>query len=443
MKRLLAVLMMVLLLAGCGQTEKPADEVSGDALQAVLPAPEERETLSEQRVPLESMPELETQSESESVVKPTPTPESETEPEPKKEPEIDWGAAAAQVYTAITDQKEFSVQVEEIDGTLTDFTIREGENDWNADGLEYSFAGYTWTPATLEDWHALTASEERGTKLTFSVPEELSLVCFEGGDIVELVREGTVSYVRAVNPKEGQEPFEGKLYHLLDMIAEDAMSEQVWSVAVDASLSAEDAAKQLTEKIVEAYHAVPDWVTWKPVDVRMVGAEVYDIYRGTPEQFCFHMGIEVSLKDPMAPEAIYWQAGAGLAEPNEAGFSGWGRQVLVEKTADGLWMPVEWGTGGYMVLPRMNWKTASVEQLVEGFCLTEGQTHDWLAAYYLLELPVEEMTRLPAILDQLTEGEIRDLCGTLGKCLREYDYWNWTVDTLRPVLGKYGGYLGA
>ena len=90
MKRLLAVLMMVLLLTGCGQTEKPADEVSGDALQAVLPAPEERETLSEQRVPLESMPELETQSESESVVKPTPTPESETEPEPKKEPEIDW-----------------------------------------------------------------------------------------------------------------------------------------------------------------------------------------------------------------------------------------------------------------------------------------------------------------------------------------------------------------
>ena len=38
MKRLLAVLMMVLLLAGCGQTEKPADEVSGDALQDPLVA---------------------------------------------------------------------------------------------------------------------------------------------------------------------------------------------------------------------------------------------------------------------------------------------------------------------------------------------------------------------------------------------------------------------
>ena len=55
----------------------------------------------------------------------------------------------------------------------------------------------------------------------------------------------------------------------------------------------------------------------------------------------------------------------------------------------------------------------------------------------------EELARLPEILNQLTEAESADLCATLGSCLREYDYWAWSVDTLKGVLGSYGPLLDA
>ena len=103
------------------------------------------------------------------------------------------------------------------------------------------------------------------------------------------------------------------------------------------------------------------------------------------------------------------------------------------------------GTGGSAVdLPL---SAAGVEaplsELVDAFFLTEGWSHDWIVPYYILEHPAEDMAALPALLDQRTEEEARELCGVLGDCLRTADYWDWTPETLAAALGSYGAYLNA
>jgi hypothetical protein len=84
-----------------------------------------------------------------------------------------------------------------------------------------------------------------------------------------------------------------------------------------------------------------------------------------------------------------------------------------------------------------------VEELVEVFCLTKGNTHEYLAPNYILQRSGEELAVMPEILDQLTMEEAVELCTVLGDCLREYDYWEWTAETLAPVLGGYGNLLNA
>ena len=153
------------------------------------------------------------------------------------------------------------------------------------------------------------------------------------------------------------------------------------------------------------------------------------------------MGLEVKIEDPMAPEAIYWQAGAGLDTPDEEGFCGWDRQVLAEKNEDGNWVITDWGTGGYSVNPQKPEEKPQLDWLVELFCLTEGFTHDQIVPYLLLERSDEEIATLPAILDQLTEAEALELCAALGNHLREADSWRWSIDLLAPLLGEYGAYL--
>ena len=86
---------------------------------------------------------------------------------------------------------------------------------------------------------------------------------------------------------------------------------------------------------------------------------------------------------------------------------------------------------------------APLSELVDAFFLTEGESHDWLVPCYILEHPAEDMAALPALLDQRTEEEARELCGVLGDCLRTADYWDWTPETLAAALGSYGAYLNA
>lgn len=447
MKRLMAVLLM-LLLTGCGQSEPPVCGTPDAQPQAVA------ETISgvfqEQNIPLTPAPETlaEEWREPVPVVKveePVPAVKLE-EPvlaeEPAEDENGNLAAVAAAAYQEITKDLTFTVWMTAPDETVTYLNIIP-DYAWNVRGMEQGFEwSYRWSPAALEDWQAQMAQQERGYVLCLE-SGETSIACCSGGDVVEVVRNDQVTYLRAVNPREG-DPFEGKLYDGLILIAEDAVSARVWDVAVDGSLSAAAAAEQIAVQVAENYRNVPDWVQWKPLDIRTDGTEVYDLYKGTPQQFCCGMGFRVKLADFEGVNAGYWQAGAGLGDADAEGYYGWGSGVYVTQDEAGDWRFRGMGTGGVFVEPPVVWETATVEQLVEVFCLTEGNTHEWFAPNFLLQLPEEELCRLPGILDQLTEGESRDLCATLGRCLRNYyGCWDWTVDSLKAVLGDYGTWLDA
>ena len=115
----------------------------------------------------------------------------------------------------------------------------------------------------------------------------------------------------------------------------------------------------------------------------------------------------------------------------------------MERNEEGDWAVLDRGTGGYTVNPEWPAEKPWLDWLVEVFCLTEGLTHDWIAPHQILSLPPDQMERMPAILDQLTETEARDLCTAMGYVLKESPGHYYTVDTLRPLLGDYGEWLDA
>ena len=220
------------------------------------------------------------------------------------------------------------------------------------------------------------------------------------------------------------------------------MSAAVWDVTADGTLPPEEAAKQMAEQIAENYGNVPNWVEWKPRDVQRNRAEVYDVYHGMPEQFCYEIDLRVLLDETTLYTSM-WSAGAGVQDQEKDGYWHWGAQVLVEKNEMGNWAFVDRGTGGYTVTPQVDRDCSELERMVEIFCLTEGLTHDWIIPCRILELSDEEIAMLPGILDQLTEAEGRDLCAALSRCIRETDSWRWSNDTLAPLLGDYGVWLDA
>ena len=354
-------------------------------------------------------------------------------------------AEAVGLYQVITDAETFRITVEEPDGTETVFDIVKGENDGNVAGRQQTFTDYTWSAAPEADWNALLASKDRGYLLTVASRDgKAAIRCCSESDLVAMEQDGKTSYYQAVNPKEGQEPYAGKLYGNLEMIARDAVSHQVWAVTAKGALSPAKAAEDLAEQVAENYRSVPAWVDWKPLDTRAGKTEVYDLYLGEPQQFCCNMGLRVKLEDPESAEAGYWQAGAGLDEPDSQGYCGCGSQVYVVKNADGDWAIRDRGTGGYFVQPPVEYEKATAAQLVEIFQLTEGETHDWRIPYYLLALPRAELSRLPAAMDGLTEEEARELCRLLEKNLdRTKETGAWTREDLQAVLGKYGDLLDA
>ena len=458
MKRVLAICMVLFLLVGCSRTDPvPAEPetpptAEQQQIEAVepIPEPEPIPVPEPETIPApEPIPEPEQTAEPEQLPVSEPVPEEPVTQEEAQTPAQESGElaeAAAAVYREITEGRTFHVWILEPDGTVTKQTVEPGRNDWNVASREYVFGNYLWTEATEEEWNELERSETRGNRLDLSEPGEWgvrNLFCYSGGDLVCLVDETEVRYLRAVNPREGEQ-FEWKLYGALEIIAQDAMSREVLYVTVDGSLSPQEAAGRMAEKIAENYRSVPGWVVWKPVSVKAERAEVYDLYRGTPEEFCFNLGLGVKVTDPMAREAAYWQVGSGLGEPDENGFCGWGREVLVRKDDEGNWSVLELGTGGSSVAPEWPAGKPWAAWLVELFCLTEGITHDRLVPVQLLSLTSDQMAALPELLDQLTEAESRELCSALGALLRQEDRtWEYTVETLKPLLGDYGVWLDA
>ena len=429
MKRVLAMCLVLLMLTGCARKEpapvQPEVETPPPVEEVETPAPEP-----------EPVPEPAPAPQPEPVPEPEPEPIPEPEPEPVPEP--DWCALVQETYVSVTDREQFYMQILEYDGDWTDLTIVRGENDWNVEGRESGFSGYQWSPAAAEEWAVLDNTD--GNLLMLMADEENCIACRSGSDVVQVIRNGEVFYLLAVNPREG-EPFEWKVYGLLEDIAEDAMAYQVWYITADGGLSPEEAAWELARQMAENHKQVPEWVDWSVVDMEATDAAVFDLYRGDPEQFCFDM--EWRLQLPDTPLDVYWVAGAGASEPDEEGWRTYYAQGLVERNENGDWAVLDRGTGGYTVNPEWPAEKPWLDWLVELFCLTEGLTHDSITPNQILSLPPDQMEKLPAILDQLTEAEAQDLCEALGRNLREQEYSYYTVETLQPLLGDYGAYLGA
>ena len=438
MKRVLVMLMVLLLLTGCsGNDPTPVEPEEPPVAQEELSAPESEQVPVPTPEP-EPAPEPERapETEPEPVVKPEP----EREPEPTVEPETEedlntelipeWEAFAANAYQTITDREEFLILIGQ-EGAETELVFSQTLDEMSPVYFVNSFANYAWSEADSADWIAM-AQEPDAMQLSFSLPGELSFTCRENGNIVEIADQTKITYLRV----EG-----GFLYDLLKLVPEEFVARQVWDVTVDGSISEKEAAGRMAEKIAENYRSVPDWVSWKAESVRAERAEVYDIYRGTPEEFCFNLGLAVKVADPMAAEAGYWQAGSGLGEADEDGFYGWNVQVWVRRDEAGAWSLEGWGSGGVAVLPEKPEEKPELDWLVEAFCLTEGLSHDWVVPNQLLNLDPEVLADLPAVLDQLTEAESRDLCETLGKLLDENDCWILEKEDLILLLGEYAPYL--
>lgn len=435
MKRLLSVLVLMAILMGCAaQTVTPAPkpdvqetpaEESVPAAQKPVPAPE---------VPKAEQPEL-PEEPAEPEKEPDPAPAATPAPAPN--PQILRQRQATQAYLDITRREQFSVVVQDEDGALWEIDIVQGVNDWNVAGLEGYFDRFDWSAAAEADWETQT-----GVILSLTVPGEASFSCRKNSDLIKLTTPEETLYLRAVKSAAAEDVYLTDVYSLLDHIGEDAYYDAVWHVTADGTLAPQEAARTLTEAVAAGYAAVPDWIGWKPLEVRAAGAEVFDLYYGEPQQFCFNLGIQIRLEDPLSADTMAWQVGSGLGEPDEEGWYSWGRQVLAEKNADGNWSPVSRGTGGYSVNPVKPDNRPQLDWLVELFCLTEGFTHDHIAPYLILERSEEELARLPELLDQLTEQEGRALCLALQKDLRD-GHAIHTEECLTTLLGDYAAYLDA
>ncbi len=352
-------------------------------------------------------------------------------------------AEAAAIYDAISETQNFTVTVEEPDGTLTVLRITPDNTRNTASrsvGLGNSF---TWSEADETDWTSQLAAEDRGNLLTLvSASGQVSLGCCSGGDVVCWRQNDVNAYARAVNPLEGV-PYEGKVYDDMVVIAEDAMNALVWTGTVDGAMDMETAAAQLAASAAEEYRNVPCWVDWRPLDVQVEQAAVYDAYLGMPEQFCFEVVFRVLL-DETALYTSQWSAGAGVYDQEPDGYWHWITRVYARKNEVGDWYCADRGTGRIPVLPPVSGEGAArIADLVDAFYLTEGLSHEIMIPSAILEMPEEWQWDLSKLLNQRTKEEAEALCHALESYLRESAVPQMTLQNLKDLLGSYGVYVDA
>lgn len=352
-------------------------------------------------------------------------------------------SSVMEAYAAITKDLTFTLDVTAEDAEPLTLSITP-ESAWNVAGRENLFPdSYQWEPSSASTFGVQwTDMENRGLCFTMTAPDgETTLQCCTGGDVVLWTVDGETHYACVTAAAEGESGLSG----LLQGIAEDALWDAAFcGPAVDgAETDYEEIARQLNAAMAENVRHVPDWVSWKPLDFQANGASVFDAYYGEPENFCAGLGFRLLVDDPYGEMASSWQAGAGLGEPDVDGYYGYGGEVSIRRNTDGDWSCDGLATGGSSVSLPLSaaGAEAPLSELVDAFFLTEGWSHDWLVPCYILEHPAEDMAALPALLDQRTEEEARELCGVLGQCLRDSTWDNWTVETLAAALGRYGAYL--
>ena len=354
-------------------------------------------------------------------------------------------SSAMAAYAKITENLTFFLDVEQDDATGITLSITP-ESAWNVEGQENLFPdSYQWEPSSAAAWGEQW-SDIKGRGRLFAMTAldgETTLQCCTGGDVALWTVDGETHYARVTAAEDGG----SGLDDLLQGIAEDALWASAFfgPTADGTETDYGEIARQLGEAMAENVRAVPDWVSWKPLDFQAGEVSVFDAYYGEPANFCAGLGFRLLVDDPYGMMANRWQAGAGLGEPDADGYYGYGGAAAIRKNADGDWYCADMGTGGYSVeLPlSASGEEAPLPELVDAFFLTEGTSHDWLVPNYILQHTADEMEALPALLDQRTEAEARELCAALGTCLRDADYWDWTTETLARALESYGAYLDA
>lgn len=354
---------------------------------------------------------------------------------------------AVAAFEEIAKDKTFAILIAETADSGPDIIDITPENSYNLSNRRlYLPVSFVWSAAKKADWERQMAGET-GYVLSLCSPDGATVMrCCEKGDVVAWKQDGQEFYARAVNPKEG-ELFEEKIYHFFRLLADNAVSHQVWySASVDGDITDLNAvAADLCVRIAENYRNVPDWVGWKPLDVQPGNVKVFDVYRGQPEQFCADMGFWVQVEDIQSADAGYWMAGAGLDQQGTGSLKdhwSWNLEVHVVKDANGDWYCSDRGSGGYsVVLPETGKDGPSLEGLVDAFYLTEGFSHDWLIPYHILERLPEQLADLPALLAQRTAEEQTAMQEMLVGVLRENKdlFPDWTEQTLVELLSREGG----
>lgn len=346
------------------------------------------------------------------------------------------GDQADQVYERLS-ATSFAAAVEGEDGQRWEFTI-DPEKIYNDPGGSLAVY-FLWSEAGQEAWNA-----QQGYRLTCtSQSGEDSIGVCSGGDVVRIQTGDTVTYLKAVYKDNSSYYPESMIFRGLLMPLEDVIAQGVWDNAVvDGSVTdLETVAAQLTEQIARGYRELPDFLVWKPNDVQIQEnpQRVFDAWHGESPNFCFNMGIYVSITDPMSAQGSYWQPGAGLPdEPAFEDYYPWGLETLVVLDQEtNLWRIRDRGTGGYTVSLPFDLATAPVEELVDAWYLSEGFTHDYRLFYYLCDRPLTDLTGLSDALDRRSREEAEAFLLGLKSHMEEYpDYHNLTLSDITSVLDR-------